>query len=127
MPHKRLQSLIVCLLLLAGCLPPASDVTPPDPDVRPIDPVVPAGTTAMEFVLKSYQSELRSLFLDVAKKLETGELTTEIETNNYIQQKSKLIREQAFQILNQDASRIGGQSWSPSIAADYWKKQGESL
>ncbi|TWT63926.1 hypothetical protein Pan54_46850 [Rubinisphaera italica] len=111
------------LVLVLGCLP-AGNGHHADGDHQD-DPNTSA-ETAIERVLKNYDEGLKALFLEVADKLETGELSTEMETNLFLQQQSKAIREHAFIILNRDAAEIGGEKWSPQVAAEYWRKQGLS-
>jgi len=115
------ESLLLLLTLgMAGCLPP---IERDDSEREPAD----AEQAMIREVFDEYQRELRSLLLDVASKLERGELRTELETNRLIQEQSRTVREEAFQLLNEDAARIGGENWSAERAAAYWKKQGEAL
>lgn len=111
------------LVFVLGCLP-AEDGHPTDEDHG--EDSISSTETAIERVVENYEDGLKALFLDVADKLETGELSTEIETNTFLQQQSKAIRERAFMILNRDAAEIGGENWSPQVAAEYWRKQGLS-
>ncbi|MCG6157133.1 hypothetical protein [Rubinisphaera margarita] len=117
---RRSRLLSLWLVLAAGCLPP---VERDDADRKPADPK----EAVIREVFDVYQRELRALLLDVSAKLETGELSTELETNRFIQEQSRLVREEAFQLLNEDAAQLGGEGWSPERAAAYWKKQGEAL
>ncbi len=111
------------LVFVLGCLP-AGDGHPADDDHEIDSPS--SAETAFERVIENYDEGLKALFLEVADKLETGELSTEMETNTFLQQQSKAIREQAFMILNRDAAEIGGENWNPQVAAEYWRKQGRS-
>lgn len=133
---RQIGSLLL-LLCLIGCSCNCcccDKVTPsPSPAPVPVDPNQPDGglvlaDSAINDVIASYRTGLKGLFLDVAAKVESGVLKTEIEQNEYINAKSKDIRIESFMILNRDVeSSIGGENWNPKTAADYWRKQGESL
>ncbi len=115
------ESLLLLLTLgMAGCLPP---VDRDDADRKPAD----AEQVVLREVFDTYQRELKALLLEVSAKLESGELRTELETNRFIQEQSRLVREEAFQLLNEDAASFGGEGWSPERAAAYWREQGEAL
>lgn len=115
-----LSALLFCIF---GCDQP-EDIARP---VVEICDAPPAEMTASESMLEVYRLGLKRVFLETAERIELGELNTEQEVNQWIYESSAAVRRDAVMMLNLDASEIGGEHWTKTKAAAYWRKQGESL